>query len=181
MPSSSPRRPPLFAYVAVVAIAVAAYLFADRAPAPAPAPEDPPAAARPQVEQRTPAPPPVPVPSTTSTPVAPGSLAPPVAAPPGAPVMPPTATEPRTKDLEIPPEEPQTPEWRLQKTTLISRSLVKRIQRLEEAVREAEAKGDRETAQMERVLLERSRKRMAELEQEIASLREQVRADGGSL
>ena len=94
--------------------------------------------------------------------------------------MPPTATEPRTKDLEIPPEEPQTPEWRLQKTTLISRSLVKRIQRLEEAVREAEAKGDRETAQMERVLLERSRKRVAELEREIASLREQVRADGGT-
>jgi hypothetical protein len=53
------------------------------------------------------------------------------------------------------------------------------VARLEAEVREAEARGDREGAARQRTILERSRRRVAELEQELASLREQVRADGG--
>jgi hypothetical protein len=99
---------------------------------------------------------------------------------PGAPELPPTAVSSAPgENPEIPPEAPQTAEWKLGKTELIAESLGKRVQRLEAEIREAEARGDREGAAKQRILLERSRKRVAELEREIASLREQVRADGG--
>jgi hypothetical protein len=100
---------------------------------------------------------------------------------PGAPGAPPDAVSTATEENpEIAPEAPQTPEWKLEKTVLISDSLARRARRLEVEIREAEARGDGETAARQRALLDRSRRRVVELEQEITSLKEQVRADAGA-
>jgi hypothetical protein len=177
-PSTSPssrRRSWLLGIVISAAIVVAVSLLGDRDP-PAPAPEEPPA------EERPPAPVPVPAPAPVSRPAPPpptGSAAsqpPGQSSAPGAPELPPTAVAPGTgEDLEIPPEAPQTPEWKLGKTELILDSLGKRVQRLEKEIQAAEARGDQETARRQRILLDRSRQRMAALERDAAAMR----ADGG--
>ncbi len=80
----------------------------------------------------------------------------------------------------IEPEKPQTPEWKLEKTTRIAGLMSNRISRLEARVKELEAKGDPAALEEQRVLLERNRKRRAELDVEMAALREQIRANGGT-
>jgi len=181
-PPATRRRLPrleLIALALTAAFAVA-YLIIERAPEPGASPGTAPAEAQPRVEERSPPPRSVPPPGRESEPApggAPSVPAPPV---PGAPELPPTAVSPVPEENpEIPPEAPQTAEWKLEKTERIAGSLGKRVARLEAEVREADARGDREGASARQVLLERSRQRVAELEREIASLREQVRADGG--
>ncbi|HYV45642.1 MAG TPA: hypothetical protein VFA20_12320 [Myxococcaceae bacterium] len=97
--------------------------------------------------------------------------------PAGAPELPPDVSPtPSEEESAIPPEAPQTVEWKLGKTELILDSLGKRVQRLEKEIQEAEARGDRETARRQRLLLDRSRQRMAELERDVAAMK----ADGGA-
>src|SRR3954471_20032132 len=162
----------LSAVFAAVIVLVWAYLATDRAPA---APEPAPSIAEVSSpdEARSPSPsPPVRPPEAEAQPAAQSA--------PSAPEQPPSASAGNMEeDEEISPEAPQTPKWRLEKTTLIAVSLGKRVHRLEVAVREAEAKGDRAGAAEQRTLLERSRQRMMEAEREIAALKEQVEGDGG--
>jgi len=108
-------------------------------------------------------------PAATAPAPAPAPIAAPQGTPPGAPELPPNVSPtPSEDDLAIPPEAPQTAEWKQGKTELILDSLGKRVQRLEKEIQEAEARGDQETAKRQRILLDRSRRRIAEL-----------KADGG--
>ena len=182
-PSPSPRRG-LWLLGAALSVAIVLVVVASLEGDRAPAPDDSSAGVPPQVEERPLAPPSVSPPDQRSGgspgPGPSGAQGPAPASAPGAPEQPPTAvSKVAEKKLEVPPEAPQTAEWKLEKTELIADSLGRRMQRLEAELRQAEARGDREGAARQRTLLERSRQRVAELEREIASLREQVRADGG--
>lgn len=168
-------------FIAVTLVAV--YLARE----PAPAPEEAPAAAQPKVESRAPAPSPIAA-AAGPRPVTPDAGPVALKGQGSATVVPTPPEHMPNPDLssgtdenpEILPEKPQTPEWRLEKTMLIADSLGKRVERLERDLREAEARGDKESATSRRMLLERSRMRVEELKREMASLREQVRADGGA-
>lgn len=170
-------------FIAVALVAV--YLARE----PASAPEEAPAVAPPEVERRVPAPAASPLPAAaTPRPAAPDAGPVALEGQGSATVVPTPPEHLPNPDLssgldenpELLPEQPQTPEWRLEKTVLIADSLEKRLERLEREIGEAEARGDEEGAAARRVLLERSRRRVEELEREMASLREQVRADGGA-
>jgi len=153
---------------ATAAVAVALGLAYRSRSAPVPPPPPPEEVPRPRPGEAPARPPPIaPAPSTADHPPA---------TPPGAPVLPPDVSPtPSEEDMAIPPEAPQTVEWKLGKTELILESLGKRVRRLEKEIQEAEARGDRETARRQRLLLDRSRQRMAELERDVAAMK----ADGG--
>jgi len=162
MATSSHRLRWLLGTTAAVAIAIGlAYRWRDGAEAPASTP--PPAEEAPHRE----------APARPPAAPAPAPAAAPATAPqgttPGAPELPPNVSPtPSEDDLAVPPEAPQTAEWKQGKTGLILDSLGKRVQRLEKEIQEAEARGDQETAKRQRILLDRSRQRIAEL-----------KADGG--
>ncbi|HLL54163.1 MAG TPA: hypothetical protein VK447_11480 [Myxococcaceae bacterium] len=81
----------------------------------------------------------------------------------------------------IEPEKPQTPEWKLEKTERIAGHMSNRISRIEARLKELQARGDKAALEEERVLLERTKKRRGELDQEMAALREQIRSNGGTV
>ena len=138
-----------------------------------------PSEARVEPAARPTSPPPLPTPAAS----APAPAVPPSAPPvdPNAPIAPPSPADDHGGE-EPPPELPQTVEWKLTKTTIATLALKKRIRRLEAEIAEAEAKGDQEGAQRRRVLMERSRQRVAELEEEAARLRDVVQSgDGGQV
>ena len=181
-PSPSPRRFPwlLGVLLSLAVVLVAVYFARESAEEEAPV-----AAPPPRVEERASAPASPPVPAAVRASHEEPDAEParheehgPAAVAPGAPELPPTAVTPGAdENPELTPEAPQTPEWKLEKTVLIADSLTRRVARLEQEVREAEARGDSEGAAAQRVLLERSRRRGEELQQEMATLREQVRAE----
>lgn len=82
----------------------------------------------------------------------------------------------------LPPEKPQTAEWKLQKTERITSLMAERADRIERELREAEARGegDSSEARKQRILLERTRLRMKELRQDIEQLRSQAEQERGN-
>lgn len=72
----------------------------------------------------------------------------------------------------IEPELPQTPEWRLEKTVHMASLVDRQIGRLESALADAEAAGDKAEAQRLEVRLERQRKRLEGIREEANELRE---------
>ncbi|HEY8205876.1 MAG TPA: hypothetical protein VIG99_00245 [Myxococcaceae bacterium] len=173
------RRLFIMATLAGLIALVGVYLATDREPQ-APAPAEAPVLVAEQVEAQVSPSRPAPAPPAPSKPEAPRA-APDAPGAPGAPVAPPTASAvPSEDELDLPPEQPRTANWQLDKTILIAQALDQRIKRLDDEVRDAERSGDRERAAAQRMLLERSKQRAAELDGEIASLKEQVKAAGSS-
>lgn len=170
MATSSNRLRWLLGTTAAMVVALGlAYRWSDRSP---PSPPPPPRTEEAPRNEPTAPPARPPAPAPTSAPV----TAPP-AGTPGAPELPPDVSATPSEDqMAIPPEAPQTVEWKLGKTELILESLGKRVQRLEKEIQEADARGDQETAKRQRILLDRSKQRMAALERDVAAMK----ADGGA-
>lgn len=70
----------------------------------------------------------------------------------------------------IPPEQPQTPEWRAQKVRRVVKLMEQRAARLEQEIAEARQGGDEAKARRQELLLGRMRQRMVELNAQAATL-----------
>jgi hypothetical protein len=184
-PSSSPRALRWVLVVSGVLGAVLVFLLRP-APAPAPAPVAPaPVAKAPPAEVTKPAAAPAPA----KAPLPAGEVY--VEGQGLATVVPSDAnqsiphadgpTDDPSVNPPIEPEKPQTPEWKLEKTGRIAGLMSNRISRIEARLKELEARGDKAALEEERVLLERTKKRRGELDQEMAALREQIRSNGGTV
>ncbi|MCP3140103.1 hypothetical protein [Pyxidicoccus xibeiensis] len=154
-------------------------------PAPSPAPEAQLLAAA-KVEPEPRAPPSEPVPERAAAPVkAESLLASPELAPPAATVValgpgdvapePEVENPPPQENDPIPPELPQTPQWRLEKTTHITTLLGRDVERLEREHEAAEARGDETRSAQLQTLLKRHRARLHELREELRELDEVVK------
>jgi cell division septation protein DedD len=75
----------------------------------------------------------------------------------------------------ITPELPQTPQWRLEKTTHITALLGRDVERLERELEQAEARGDERRSQQLGTLIQRHRARLHELREELRELGEVVK------
>ncbi len=80
---------------------------------------------------------------------------------------------------EIPPELPQTPDWKLKMTRRLVGTMEKSIARLERRIREAKRSGaDPGEIRRLEVLLERRRMRLGRLQSDVKLLEQQVAAQG---
>ncbi len=79
-----------------------------------------------------------------------------------------------------PPELPQTPEWKLEKTERILELVTERADRLEKEISAMEKAGSTDLAQ-KRVLLTRLRGQIASMKKEIQGYKDQIAADGGTM
>ncbi|MFP2932402.1 hypothetical protein ACLESO_46090 [Pyxidicoccus sp. 3LG] len=77
----------------------------------------------------------------------------------------------------IEPELPQTPQWRLEKTTHITALLGRDVERLERERENAEARGDDVRSEQLQMLLRRHRARLHELREELRELDEMVKEE----
>jgi hypothetical protein len=77
----------------------------------------------------------------------------------------------------IAPELPQTPQWRLEKTTHIATLLGRDVERLEREREAAEARGDSRRSEQLDTLLRRNRERLKELREQVRELGEAVKAE----
>lgn len=109
---------------------------------------------------------PAPAPSPASVETVASSETPAPEAPPAA-----VSNEP------IPPELPQTPAWKLEKTTHVRELLGRHVARLEAERAAAQAAGKTDEAKRLTVVVARAQRRLADLEAEIATLRTQAGAD----
>jgi len=75
----------------------------------------------------------------------------------------------------IPPELPQTPQWRLEKTTHLTALLGRDVERLEREREAAEARGDARRSSELETLLRRNRARLHELREEVRELGDAVK------
>jgi hypothetical protein len=78
---------------------------------------------------------------------------------------------------QLPAEQPQTPEWKLEKTKRIYAVVEERSKRLAAEADELEKKGDAEGARTKRTLAKRLEKQLASMNKEMADYQAQM--DGG--
>lgn len=99
-------------------------------------------------------------PSATVVPLGPGDVAP----------EPEVENPPPQQNDEIQPEQPQTAQWRLEKTTHITALLGRDVERLEREREAAAARGDDERVRQVNTLLQRNRGQLDHLRDEIRAL-----------
>ncbi|WP_338873365.1 hypothetical protein [Myxococcus stipitatus] len=103
-------------------------------------------------------------PSATVVPLGPGDVAP----------EPEVENPPPQRNDEIQPEQPQTAQWRLEKTTHITALLGRDVERLERERDAAAARGDDERVRQVNTLLQRNRGQLDHLRDEIRALTAEV-------
>lgn len=79
----------------------------------------------------------------------------------------------------LPPEKPQTPEWKLEKTQRIFSLVGDRAKRVEKDADDLEKAGKKQEAAEKRILATRLRKQMESMKAEMADYQKQIIADGG--
>lgn len=95
------------------------------------------------------------------------------APPADLPEDPPSVNDP------LPPEQPQTAAWRLEKTERMQALVARHVERLEQERAEALARGDRARAESLAVRVERERRRNDALRADAARLAQEARGEAG--
>jgi len=80
----------------------------------------------------------------------------------------------------LPPEKPQTPEWKLEKTQRIFSLVGDRAKSVEKDAEALEKAGKRQEAAEKKILAMRLRKQMDSMKAEMADYQQQIVADGGA-
>ncbi len=80
----------------------------------------------------------------------------------------------------LPPEKPQTPEWKLEKTQRIFSLVGDRAKSVDKDADALEKAGKKQEAAEKRILATRLRKQMESMKSEMADYQQQIVADGGT-